>query len=97
MKNIRLFSKLLGFLILVSFIVWLIGISIFLLLHGWDPIEGDTYSRPSTNVLGTIIILGCAIIAMARRRYTDAKSPDAFAAWLNSKTPKRNPETDSDS
>lgn len=96
MKKIRLLSKLLGFLILVSLIVWLIGISIFILLHGWDPIEGDTYSRPSTNILGTIIILGCAAVAKARRRNTDAKSPDAFAAWLNSKTPKRNPKTDSD-
>ena len=36
------------------------------MMSGVDPVEGDTYSAPGANVLGTIIIFGMIIVAWVR-------------------------------
>ena len=36
------------------------------MMSGVDPVEGDTYSDPGANVLGTIIIFGMIIVAWVR-------------------------------
>ena len=36
------------------------------MMSGADPVEGDTYSTPESNVAGTIIIFGMIIVAWVR-------------------------------
>ena len=36
------------------------------MMSGVDPVEGDTYSTPESNVAGTIIIFGMIIVAWVR-------------------------------
>ena len=36
------------------------------MITGTEPVEGDTYSTPESNVAGTIIIFGMIIVAWVR-------------------------------
>jgi len=62
------------FLLFASFLV----ASIFWMMSGVDPVEGDTYSTPGSNVAGTIIILGTLIFGWVRSK-RKKKSQDANA------------------
>jgi len=50
----------------------------FWMMSGADPVEGDTYSDPAANVLGTIIIFGMIIVAWVRST-SKKESQDANA------------------
>jgi len=52
--------------------------SIFWMMSGADPVEGDTYSTPVSNVAGTIIIFGMIIVAWVRST-SKKESQDAKA------------------
>jgi hypothetical protein len=67
---------------------------LFFLLNGWESVEGGTYSNPGTNILGALIILGTAYFAWTHSDKKRDDAPDAFAAWLNSKTPNRDQDPD---
>lgn len=60
----RVVLMLILFSLLVSFLV----VSIFWMMSGVDPVEGDTYSTPGSNIAGTIIILGTIIYGWARSK-----------------------------
>ena len=53
-------------LILFSILVCFLVASFFWMMSGADPVEGDTYSTPESNVAGTIIIFGMIIVAWVR-------------------------------
>ena len=55
-------------LILLSLFVSFLVASIFWMMSGVEPVEGDTYSTPETNVVGTFIVLGTVIVAWIRSR-----------------------------
>jgi len=62
------------FLLFASFLV----ASIFWMMSGADPVEGDTYSTPESNIAGTIIIFGMIIVAWVRST-SKKESQDANA------------------
>ena len=62
------------FLLFASFLV----ASIFWMMSGVDPVEGDTYSDPGANLLGTIVIFGTIYVAWVRSQSTK-ESQDANA------------------
>jgi len=70
----RVVLLLVLFLLYSSFLV----ASIFWMMSGVDPVEGDTYSTPESNVAGTIIILGMIIVAWIRSKSKN-ESQDANA------------------
>ena len=55
-------------LVLISSLIFvaILVASIFWMMSGVDPVEGDTYSTPESNVAGTIIIFGMIIVAWVR-------------------------------
>jgi hypothetical protein len=55
-------------LVLFSLFVSFLVASIFWMMSGVEPVEGDTYSTPETNVVATFIILGTIIFAWIRSR-----------------------------
>ena len=55
-------------LILFSLFVSFLVASIFWMMSGVEPVEGDTYSTPETNVVATFIVLGTVIVAWTRSR-----------------------------
>ena len=63
-------------LILLSLLVYFLVASIFWMMSGVDPVEGDTYSTPGSNVAGTIIIFGTLIFGWVRSK-RKKKSQDA--------------------
>ena len=65
------------FLLFASFLV----ASIFWMMSGVDPVEGDTYSTPGSNVAGTIIIFGTLIFGWVRSK-RKKKSQDANTEQL---------------
>lgn len=65
-------------LILLSLLVYFLVASIFWMMSGVDPVEGDTYSDPGANVLGIIIIFGMIIVAWVRTT-SKKESQDANA------------------
>ena len=72
-------------LILFSLLVCFLVASIFWMITGTEPVEGDTYSTPESNVAGTIIIFGMIIVAWLRTT-SKKKSQDA-----NAHTKSKNP------
>ena len=86
---------MLKYLVFALLAICLIIISLFFLLYGWESVEGDTYSKPGMNILGSLIILGTAYLAWIHSDKKKNDAPDAFAAWLNSKTPNRDQDPDS--
>ena len=60
----RVILVLVLFLLFVTFLV----ASIFWMMSGVEPVEGDTYSTPETNVVATFIVLGTVIVAWTRSR-----------------------------
>ena len=65
-------------LILFSLLVCFLVASIFWMMSGVDPVEGDTYSDPGANLLGTIIIFGTIYVAW-KRSQSKKESQDANA------------------
>lgn len=65
-------------LILFSLLVCFLVASIFWMITGTEPVEGDTYSTPESNVAGTIIIFGMIIVAWVRST-SKKESQDANA------------------
>ena len=55
-------------LVLFSLFVSFLVASIFWMMSGVEPVEGDTYSTPETNVVATFIVLGTVIVAWTRSR-----------------------------
>lgn len=53
-------------LILFSLFVSFLVASIFWMMSGVDPVDGDTYSDPGANLLGTIVIFGTIYVAWVR-------------------------------
>jgi len=77
-------------LILLSLLVCFLVASIFWMITGTEPVEGDTYSDPAANVLGTIIIFGMIIVAWERST-SKKESQEA-----NAPTKTENPSNASD-
>ena len=55
------------------------------MMYGVDTVEGDTYSDPGANLLGTIIIFGTIYVAWVRSQ-SKKESQDA-----NAHTKSKNP------
>ena len=87
--------RTLKYLLIALLIICIISISLFFLLYGWESVEGDTFSNPGTNILGALFFLGTAYFAWIHSDKKRDDAPDAFAAWLNSKTPNRDQDPDS--
>ena len=60
----RVILVLVLFLLFVTFLV----ASIFWMMSGVEPVEGDTYYTPETNVVATFIVLGTVFVAWTRSR-----------------------------
>jgi hypothetical protein len=84
----RVVLILISFSLLVSFLV----ASIFWMMSGVDPVEGDTYSTPGSNVAGTIIIFGMIIYGWARSKHKK-ESEDSKVHLTGKNPPSANCET----
>jgi hypothetical protein len=65
-----------------------LAMSIFSWTIGRSPVEGDTYSTPLTNIIGTTVILFIGLFAWLRSK-KKSDIPDPFASWLRSKAEQR--------
>ena len=90
----RLF-KIAKYLLKTVLVILFIVASMISYTIGMSPEDGDTYSNPLTNLSGTIIIICFGLFAWIRS-CKKSDSPDVFAAWLHSKTTKRDTDFKTD-
>ena len=71
-KNLICIRRIFLLLILISLVVFSLSYSLEIMLNGREYVEGDTYSTPFTNILGSIIMVLTIIIAW---RWKPKKKP----------------------
>jgi hypothetical protein len=87
-KFARRLFRIIKYLLILILVVLCIAASMISYAIGMSPGEGDTYSNPLTNFIGTLVIFSLGLLAWTRSRKR-SHSPDAFASWLHSKTANR--------
>ena len=71
-KNLICIRRIFLLLILISLVVFSLSYSLEIMLNGREYVEGDTYSTPFTNILGSIIMVLTIIITW---RWKPKKKP----------------------
>lgn len=90
-----LLLKMFKYFIALVFGLCILAMFVFSYTKGRSPVAGDTYSSPLANIVASITLVSIGLFAWSRSK-NESSSPDAFAAWLHSKTPKREEHTSED-
>ena len=90
-----LLLKTFKYFIALVFGLCILAMFVFSYTKGRSPVAGDTYSSPLANIVASITLVSIGLFAWLRSK-KKSNSRDAFAAWLHSKTPKRDEHTSDD-
>ena len=75
-QSLKLFFKLSVQVAFIGLALLILCFSIAVTLHGWEPVEGDTYSNGGTNVAGLLVFFGVAVAIWFRQHRTKSTMCD---------------------